>query len=125
MRTLVKDVRNSAIEKLRHGVRTSRASELHNNLFNEDYYIVGTYEAKQWLGEEAFDAIEKIKTYENDNFGQVSTDLADPEKVVNMLAYILGEEVLQGSEILQGKLVCDGWLESEDCKAIAEELENS
>jgi hypothetical protein len=69
-------------------------NELHNELFNVDYYIIGTYEAKQWLGDKVFDVIECITEYETDNFGEVSTDLSDPEKVVNMYVYILGEEML-------------------------------
>ena len=39
-------------------------------------------------------AIEKIKEWENDNIGEVTTDFSDPEKVCNMLAYIVGEELL-------------------------------
>ena len=77
------------------------ASELHHHIFNEDYFMVGTWNAKQWLGDQAFEAIEKIKEYEQDNFGQVTTDFSDAEKVANMLAYILGEEVLNESKTLQ------------------------
>tara|TARA_R100000697_G_C5419178_1_gene189850 strand:- start:232 stop:648 length:417 start_codon:yes stop_codon:yes gene_type:complete len=69
-------------------------SELHNSAFNEDYYIVGTYQAQQWLGDHAFYAIQVIKDYEESCFGGVSTDLCDPEKVVNMYAYIVGEQVV-------------------------------
>lgn len=68
--------------------------DLHHHAFNEDYYIIGTYKAKQWLGDMAFDVIEHIKEYENDNFGEVSTDFSDPEKIVNMYAYIIGEQVV-------------------------------
>ena len=68
--------------------------DLHNEIFNTDYYIIGTYEAKQWLSDKAFDVIDYIKEYEEDNFGEVTTDLGDPEKVVNMYVYILGEEIL-------------------------------
>ena len=32
--------------------------------------------------------------YEIDNFGECYTDLSDPEKVVNMYAYIIGEQVV-------------------------------
>ena len=35
-----------------------------------------------------------MQSYEKDNFGEVHTDLSDPEKLVNMLYYIIGEEVL-------------------------------
>ena len=42
----------------------------------------------------AFDVINFIKEYEQDNFGEVYTDLSDPEKIVNMYAYIIGEEIV-------------------------------
>ena len=68
--------------------------DLHNEIFNTDYYIIGTYEAKQWLSDKVFDVIDYIKEYEQDNFGEVTTDLGNPEAVVNMYCYILGEEIL-------------------------------
>lgn len=58
-------------------------------------YIVGTYEAKKALEEYGiWEAIEKVQTYEKGNFGKIYTDLSDPEKLVNMLFYIISEEVL-------------------------------
>lgn len=66
--------------------------DLHHHCFNTDYYIIGTYKAKKWLGDQVFEVIEIIKEYENDNFGEVSTDFSDPEKVVNMYVYIVGEK---------------------------------
>tara|TARA_R100000655_G_scaffold35713_2_gene69431 strand:+ start:9480 stop:9890 length:411 start_codon:yes stop_codon:yes gene_type:complete len=89
------------------------ASELHHHIFNEDYFMVGTWNAKQWLGNQAFEAIEKIKEYEQDNFGQVTTDFSDAEKVANMLAYVLGEEILNESKTLQ-----DSWDETLDRNAL-------
>jgi hypothetical protein len=68
--------------------------EWHHECFNTDYYIIGTYKAEQWMGSKAFDIIRTVKEYEEDNFGEVTTDLADPEKVVNMYAYIVGEQVV-------------------------------
>tara|TARA_R110000803_G_scaffold87838_1_gene154751 strand:- start:544 stop:867 length:324 start_codon:yes stop_codon:yes gene_type:complete len=69
--------------------------ELHQELFNSDYYIIGTYEAKKWLADKVFDVIDYIKEYEEDNFGEASTDCSNPEKVVNMFVYIRGEELLE------------------------------
>jgi hypothetical protein len=43
---------------------------------------------------DVFEAIERVQTYEKENFGELYTDLSDPEKVINMLFYIIGEEVL-------------------------------
>ena len=69
--------------------------DLHHHAFNSDYYIIGTYKAKQWLGDMVFDVIDHIKEYEQLHFGEVSTDFSDPEKVVNMYTYIIGEEIVQ------------------------------
>ena len=68
--------------------------DLHHYAFNEDYYIIGTYQAKQWLGNEVFEVIYFIKEWEQDNFGEVFTDFSDPEKVVNMYTYIIGSEIV-------------------------------
>ena len=76
-----------------------RDGDLHNEIFNTDYYIIGTYEAKKWLGDQAFDVIGIIKEYEEDNFGEVTTELDNPEKVVNMYVYIVGEDVINEGSI--------------------------
>ena len=68
--------------------------EIHNRLFNEDYYIIGTFEAKEWLQNEVFEIMEFVKDYEIDNFGESHTELTNPEKLVNMYVYIMGEIVL-------------------------------
>ena len=68
--------------------------DLHHHCFNTDYYIIGTYQAKQWLGNEVFHVIETIKEYEKFNFGEVTTDFSEPEKIVNMYTYIIGEQVV-------------------------------
>jgi hypothetical protein len=69
--------------------------DLHHHAFNTDYYIIGTYKAKKWLGNEVFAVIEIIKDYEQLHFGEVNTDLSDPEKIVNMYAYIIGENIVE------------------------------
>ena len=70
----------------------------HQVAFNEYYYIVGHYNAEQWLKEHdvsAFEAIADIVEYEKDNFGEVISKLDNAESVVNMYVYILGEEIIQ------------------------------
>lgn len=95
--------------------------DLHNELFNTDYYIIGTYKAKQWLGSDVFEAIDTIKEYEQSNFGEVTTDLSNPEKVVNMYVYIIGEEVLQDSDTLSNDC-WDRHLTNDDIDNIIKEL---
>lgn len=87
----IKELKDYDIESFNQLVEDG---DLHNEIFNTDYYIIGTYEAKQWLSDKVFDVIEYIQDYEMDNFGEVHTDVTNPEKVVNMYCYILGEEIL-------------------------------
>jgi hypothetical protein len=76
-------------------------SDLHNEVFNTDYYIIGTWQAKEALKEyDVFDAIEVVHEYEYSNFGEIYTDASNPEKLINMLFYIIGEEVLSELESL-------------------------
>ena len=68
----------------------------HQIVFNTDYYIIGYFEAENWLknvGLNAFEAIEIVRDYELENFGEFTTKV-DSEKIVNMIAYIFGEELL-------------------------------
>lgn len=82
------------IEALKDGY-SGYYCDLHNEVFNTDYYIIGTHRAKEALKEyDVFEAIEKVQTYEKNTFGEVFTELSDPEKLINMLYYIIGEEVL-------------------------------
>ena len=86
--------------------------DLHHEIFNTDYYIVGRYQAKQWLGADAFDCISEIQEYENEHFGSVTTDLSEPERVVNMYVYIIGEEILE--DVVSDFLDLQGDDEDED-----------
>jgi len=71
-------------------------NELHHRLFNEDYFIIGYYKASEWLKKndlDAFDVIDYVQDYEKDTFGETTTKI-NSESMVNMYAYIRGEELL-------------------------------
>ena len=94
------EAREAIIECLQDGY-SGYYYDLHDEVFNTDYYIIGTHEAKEALKEyDVFEAIEKVQDYEKSNFCEVYTDLSDPEKLINMLYYIIGEEVLY--EMMEG-----------------------
>lgn len=82
--------------------------DLFDDMFNSNYYIIGTYEAAKALetykNDKTLDgyettldgvlgAIELVKQYESDQFGEVSTPLDDPEQLANMVNYIRGENL--------------------------------
>ena len=75
--------------------------DLHHNLFNTDNYVVGDYDAKQWLKFNDLDGLEVLKKvieFEMDNFGEVSEtrikELTSYEKLVNSYVYWIGQEIL-------------------------------
>jgi len=126
MNQLKQDVASYMISQLEDQVGLDNdVSDLHHYLLNEDYFIIGTYKAKQWLGSEVFDVIETIREYEQSNFGQVSTDFSDPEKVANMIAYILGEEILSESDIYQQIQFDKNILEEDDISNLIKDLKDS
>lgn len=82
--------------------------DLHNAVFNTSYYIIGIYEAKEALKQyDVFKAIEKVKDYEELNFGEVTTDISDPEELANMLYYIIGYDVI--SDMYEIEEFNDNW----------------
>ena len=92
---MIEDAKAAIIEALTDGEYSDYYCDLHNHLFNEDYYYSCASEAEDDLNEiGVFDAIGVIVEYEKDNFGEVNTDFTSPCTVANMLYYIVGEEVL-------------------------------
>lgn len=89
----------------------TEVSELHHNLFNTGYYIVGSYDAKQWLKSHDLDGLEvlnEVVEFEMDNFGEVSEtrikELTSYEKLVSSYVYWVGEEMLSEVDCLS-----DNW----------------
>ena len=92
------------IEELEHNCledetiidRYSDLTELHQKLFNEDYFIIGYYQANKFIEgnfSDTFEAIDIVKEYEESNFGEFNTAL-NSESICNMIAYIIGEEII-------------------------------
>lgn len=87
--------------------------DLHNEVFNTDWYIIGTYQAKEALKEyDVFEAIELVQTYEKEQFGEIYTELSNPEKLINMIYYIVGDEVI--GEMNEIEEFSDNWNNTAD-----------
>jgi len=101
MKRLKNDVKQYIIEQLESGVGLDNDSDdLHHYLLNEDYFIIGTYKAEQWLGADTWQAIKLVQDYEDEMFGERHCDISNPEALANMVAYILGEELLHNCKWL-------------------------
>lgn len=118
-------VKQNLIDALQDGYLVGKPiSDIHNEVYNMDYFVIGRRQAEQYLQqhEGVFSAIAEIKEYEKSNFGEVNTDLSSAESVCNMLAYIYGEQLLNDLETIS-----DNWDEdlTEELQAeILAELED-
>ena len=98
--------------------------DLHSEVFNTDDYIIGTDKAKEALENYGvFDALNKVQTYEAYNFGEVTTDLSNPEILANMLYYIESEEYLYSLEGEISEILNEYWGDELEEKAIKKLIE--
>lgn len=84
--------------------------DIHHELYNTIHPFDYTEEAKEQLLEyDIFKAMDKVISYEKDNFGELYTDIADPKRLAGMLVYVLGEEFLFNADIhsIGGEFVTD------------------
>ena len=97
MKTIKTELANHLLDLINDEVLTNGNHEdWHFHAFNEDYYIIGYYQASEWLKRHDMDAFETIgicQQYEIDHFGE-SRIYDNSEQTVNMLVYIIGEELL-------------------------------
>ena len=52
-------------------------------------------EAIEFIGNKTFEILDFVRTYEIDNFGELNTDISNPIRLLNMYAYIIGEEIIE------------------------------
>lgn len=86
--------------------------DLHHYLFNEDYFIIGTYKASKFIGEDLGKILEVCIDFEKEQgiFDEsFYMTILDPEKVVNKLAYVIGYEILNNSKIYQLLCSCNSY----------------
>ncbi len=99
-------------ELLAHAIETienlqiERTEDLHFYAFNEDYYIIGYYQAEQWLekhGLTAFEAIADVVEWQQNNYGEthLKADDINAEAIVNLYVYVKGEELLSEFDFYQ------------------------
>ena len=80
--------------------------DLHFHAFNEDYYIIGYFQAEQWLKKHdisPFEAIADIIEWEQFTIGEsmLKPEDINAEKIANLYVYIKGEELLSDFDLEQ------------------------
>lgn len=68
--------------------------DIANEFYNNDYYIIGIYQAKEWLKKYFDDMLETIEYWEDatgEQYGQMITDV---EKLATLVAYTVADTIL-------------------------------
>ena len=91
-------MRNSIKTELLEHINESQNDGLttHDEMFNENYYIIGYYKSSQWLKEHGLGELEAVnicKDFEREHFGEIQTDFDNTEQLVNHLVYWYGLEL--------------------------------
>lgn len=87
-------------------INTDNIEDAHHIAFNQDYYIIGYYQAKQWLdshGVDAWEAIAYVVEQHMQHFGEVYLKPEDinEEHIVNLLVFFAGYDIDIESMLLQ------------------------
>ena len=77
--------------------------DLHSLAYNQDYYIIGYYQAKEWLKShdiDAFDAIAYVIEHTAE-FGScyLTPDDFNSERIVNLIVYYTGYDVIPNVDL--------------------------
>ena len=124
--TLIEEVKETAIDYLKDNVcDDTYGCDLHHEIFNTSLFCNSEKDAKNYLESYGvFEAIKEVREYEKFNFGEVTTDISNPCKLINMLVYIKGEEILYKSNTLTNTY-WNEYIPENEYKTIIEELEES
>lgn len=110
-----------AIRRTLENGYTKSWDNFHDEVFNKNYYVDSDKEAMAHFRNtgDVFWAIDKVRQYENNMYGEYYIDYTSPMKIVNMLSYIAGDEIFY-NEMEAWDIIND----ETDSDVITEELLN-
>lgn len=104
MTNLNNTIKQEILERLQDGeLEGVEVSEAMSLLYNTDYYIIGTYQAKQFIEENIDELFEALEDYQ-DNIGEGYPGITDPEKLASLIALYVAETLWNELDTVQ-----DNW----------------
>ena len=97
-----------------YGIQDMYLCDIAGELYNNDYYIIGIYQAKEWLKKYFDDMLETIEYWEEETgepYGQMITEI---EKLATLVAYTVVDNLLyevQDYAELDNNDICDEKIE--------------
>lgn len=93
---LKEELQHNCVESDTIQERYGFVSDLHNKLWNEEYYFVYTSQCNDFINSQfnnAFEAIETVKDWEERTFGTFETEI-NAFNIANMLIYIITDDLI-------------------------------
>ena len=77
-----------------YGIQDMYLCDIAGNLYNNDYYIIGFYQAKEWLKKYFDDMLETIEYWEDETGETYGHMITDVEKLATLVAYTVADTIL-------------------------------
>ena len=68
--------------------------DIANEFYNNDYYIIGIYQSKEWLKKYFDDMLETIEYWEEETGESYGNMITDVEKLATLVAYTVADTIL-------------------------------
>lgn len=93
-------ITDEVLEDIHSSIKGYEGSYFENmffDLFNASYYIIGTYQAKEWLENVgSLNCVQIITDWENEHFGEVQfKEFNNFEKLASLAVYAVADELYQ------------------------------
>ena len=111
------DVLLEKLDELDFEGSTVEGADLHNEIFNVDYILIGRREAKQAITDNINDLFYALESYQ-EGFGETYMYLLEYERVLNLMYYMCGLELFSELKFLQQYKLLD----QKDIKNILKKL---
>ena len=90
-----KEIANEMINYIEnYGIQDIYLCDMANELYNTDYYIIGIYQAKEWLKKYFDDMLETIEYWEDETGEPYGNMITEVEKLATLVAYTVADIVL-------------------------------
>ena len=116
MRTsILKELTSYILDRINDRViDNDNIDDWHHICFNEDYYVIGYYQAEEWIKMHeigVFEAMSICREYEMEHFGE-ARHYDNAESLVNMLVCVYGYDIIH----------CQQWEGVEELKSYIENV---
>lgn len=107
-KSIINELKQHVRDLIADGViNADNIEDAHFHAFGEDYYIIGYWNAEQWLEKHhinAWSAIQYVIEQDLETFGEITLTAGDfnAETIVNLVAYYTGME-LNFNDMLKGE----------------------